>query len=40
MYGELPDGDCTRCKDPCGVLSECNESSNKEFFLSQQTNPF
>ena len=33
MYGELPNGDCTRCKDPCDVLSECNESSNKGFLL-------
>jgi len=26
MYGELPNGECTRCKNPCGELEECNES--------------
>jgi len=26
MYGELPNGDCTLCKDPCGAFSECDES--------------
>ena len=30
MYGELPNGDCTLCKDPCGAFSECDESSNAD----------
>jgi len=26
MYGDLPNGDCTRCQEPCGALAQCDQA--------------